>query len=138
MLREIGRDGSEWSAFVAALEGADLAVEDLHSEPFRYFSAEDTAWGGIGFGTDALLRSVVVLPHMRGSGLAERLVEGLAAAARDQGTRRLWLLTLSAAPFFERRGWRSIARAEAPPSIAGSRQFSSLCPASATLMVRTL
>lgn len=135
MLHEIEADDS---AFLAALTEAGLPTDDLTSEPFRYFNLEDVAFGGVGEGADALIRSVVVMPHARGRGHGIVLAESLAGEARGAGVKRLWLLTTNAAPFFEELGWRVVDRADAPPTIAASRQFTGLCPASATLMVRAL
>lgn len=138
MLREIAPGGAEFQRFVAALEAAALPTDDLTSEPFRYFTAEDAAWGGVSAGPDAMLRSVVVSPHARGQGLGVVVARGLIQHAREAGSERLWLLTTSASPFFAKLGWRAADRAEAPNAIAQSRQFSELCPASATLMALTL
>lgn len=137
-LREIRPGSRVFSRFVDALTEAGLPTDDLISEPFRYFTAADIAWGGVGAGADALLRSVVVRPEARARGLGAMTVEGLADRARQAGVERLWLITTNAAPFFERLGWRQEERALAPEAIAKSRQFSDLCPASATLMARTL
>ncbi|MBK8543757.1 MAG: GNAT family N-acetyltransferase [Caulobacteraceae bacterium] len=138
MLLEIGRRDAAFVEFVAALEAAGLPIEDLDDAPFRYFSRAGLAWGGVGRGEEALLRSVVVAPHARGAGHGAAIVEAIAVRARDAGARRLWLLTTDAQAFFARLGWRAAERAEAPALIANSRQFSSLCPASATLMIRAL
>lgn len=135
MLHEIEADDP---AFVAALTEAGLPTDDLASDSFRYFEWEDVAFGGVGEGADALIRSVVVLPHARGKGHGVVIAESLAGVARDAGVERLWLLTTNAALFFEDLGWRVAERASAPPAIVNSRQFSGLCPASATLMVRAL
>lgn len=138
MLLELKRDTPGFEAFVDALRAADLPTEDLHAEPFRYFSWNGSAWGGIGSGPEALLRSIVVPRQVRGKGAGVAITEALAARAAENGVERLWLLTTSAAPFFEKLGWREAARGDAPAAIAGSRQFSGLCPASATLMMRAL
>jgi GNAT superfamily N-acetyltransferase len=138
MLREIQPGGSAFERFIEVLANAELPTDDLMSEPFRYFTADDIAWGGFGAGADALIRSVVVLPQARSRGFGVLVTEALVGQARDAGVERLWLLTTSAAPFFGRLGWRSEERANAPEAIAASRQFSGLCPASATLMVRAL
>ena len=138
MLLEIGRRDAAFVEVVAALEAAGLPIEDLYDAPFRYFSRACPAWGGVGRGEEALLRSVVVAPHARGAGHGAAIVEAIAVRARDAGARRLWVLTTDAQAFFARLGWRAAERAEAPALIANSRQFSSLCPASATLMIRAL
>ncbi len=138
MLLEIAHSEPAFADFVAALDQAGLPTDDLNAAPFRYFCRDSIAWGGIGRGDDALLRSVVVQPSVRGGGHGAAIVKALATQARADGTRRLWLLTTDAAPFFARLGWREAERADAPAPIASSRQFSGLCPASATLMMRAL
>lgn len=138
MLLEITRGEPAFSDFVSALEAAGLPAGDLHAAPFRYFCRDGVAWGGVGLGDDALLRSVVVLPRARGGGHGAAIVEALAGHARDSGTRRLWLLTTDADAFFARLGWRRVERSAAPAPIATSRQFSELCPSSAALMMRGL
>jgi GNAT superfamily N-acetyltransferase len=139
MLSEIEPNDAEIMLSLAGtLSAAGLPTDDLGAEPYRYFAWGDEAWGGLGAGEDALLRSVVVRPEARGRGVGTALVEALVAAARQQGTQRLWLLTTDAAPFFGRLGWRAADRSEAPAAIASARQFTELCPASASLMVRIL
>ncbi len=137
-LREIDAGTPAFERFIAALQQADLPIADLTAEPFRYFSVDDLAWGGVGSGPNALIRSVVVLPEARKRGLGVVVTESLVQHARENRVERLWLLTTSAAPFFERLGWRVADRSTAPAAIAQSRQFSDLCPASAALMVRSL
>ena len=51
--------------------------------------------------------------------------------------RHLHLPTTTAAPFFRALGYADADRAEAP-SAATSREFTSLCPASATYLVKEL
>ena len=138
MLREIEPGDASFKRFVESLKAANLPTDDLTSEPFRYFTAGDLAWGGVGVGSDALLRSVVVAPNARGRGFGVAVVEDLSQRAKQAGVERLWLLTTSAAPFFRKLGWRIANRAEAPVAIAQSRQFTDLCPASATFMALTL
>jgi amino-acid N-acetyltransferase len=48
----------------------------------------------------------------------------------------LYLLTTTAREFFAGRGYRAIDRADAPERIRGTTEFSDLCPASATAMVK--
>lgn len=138
MLREIVPGGADFERFVAALEAAALPTDDLTREPFRYFTADDLAWGGVSAGRDAMLRSLVVSPDARGQGLGVVVTKGLMQHAQHAGAERLWLLTTSASPFFAKLGWRIADRAAAPAVIAQSRQFSELCPASAALMTLTL
>ena len=138
MLREFAPETAEFALLEATLNAAGLPIEDMLSEPFRYYCFDDVAWGGIGEGADALLRSVIVKPKARNRGYGALATNALAAQARANGVARLWLLTTDASAFFARLGWRKADRAGAPPAIAASRQFSGLCPASAMLMVRAL
>lgn len=126
-----------------ALEQAGLPSADSDEPQTVYFALADEgapiAFGGIaGTGADRLLRSVVVPESARRAGIGSRIVALLESEARRDGSDRLWLLTVDAAGFFERTGWRAADRAAAPDSIRRSAQFASICPASATLMVREL
>lgn len=85
-------------------------------------------------GDDALLRSLAVIPRMQGSGLGKALYAHALADARRSGTRALYLLTTTAAPFFARAGFAPIDRAQVPPAVRESPEFRSLCPASAICM----
>jgi N-acetylglutamate synthase-like GNAT family acetyltransferase len=138
MLRSIEPGSPDFHAFVAALRAANLPIEDLLSEPFNYFCLDDAAWGGFASEKDALIRSVVVSPEARSRGLGTAIVREFVERARQQRVERLWLLTTGSAPFFERLGRARAERSSAPPTITASRQFSDLCPASSTLMVRSL
>lgn len=128
-------------AFLDALRAADLPTEDLGRAGQRVFALVDAdgpcAWGAWeGEGPDRLLRSVVVAPSKRGRGLGRTLVRALERAGADDGARRFWLLTTTAADVFEALGYRRVARAEAPAEILAHPQFVGLCPASAACLLR--
>lgn len=126
-----------------ALAAARLPTADL-SEPGRLFVRFDDDAGLFGFGglegdgADRLLRSLVIVPERRGQGLGRVVLARLEADARALGTARLHLLTNTAAPFFRANGYMDADRRRAPQSIAGSAEFTSLCPASASYMVKAL
>ncbi len=90
------------------------------------------------FGSSALLRSVVVSPDRRGSGLGQTIVRELERQARASRIKRLVLLTQTAGEFFTRQGYRLIERSAAPEDMQGSEEFRSLCPSSATCMAKSL
>jgi amino-acid N-acetyltransferase len=90
------------------------------------------------FGSSALLRSVVVAPDRRASGLGRAIVGELERMARAAHITQLVLLTQTATEFFARQGYRVIARNAAPQDVQGSEEFRSLCPGSATCMVKSL
>jgi len=130
-------------AIAALLRAAALPHEDFaaHLAHFLVARRGGRVVGAVGFerhGRSALLRSLVVAPARRGAGLGGRLVRRLATAARRGGIRRFYLLTTTAERFFSKRGFRRIARARVPAAIAATREFHSLCPASAVCMTRAL
>jgi arsenate reductase len=129
---------------VAALMAAQLPIDDL-AEPGRVFYAYRTLAGrpaGYGgferYGQDALLRSIVVPAADQGKGVGRNLLALLQRRAFDQGARRAWLLTQTAAAFFERTGFKPAERATAPAAILATRQAADLCSASATLLSRVI
>lgn len=85
-----------------------------------------------------LLRSVAVDAQHRGTGIGTGLTEAALDEARSSGATAAYLLTTTAAPFFEQRGFRILPRSEVPESIRQSVEFESLCPSSAAAMVRSL
>lgn len=125
------------------LADAHLPYDDVapHLHNFILAAEDEAIVGIIGlevYGRVGLLRSLVVIPAMRGRGLGRGLCERLFRHARAQGVRELYLLTLDAESYFRALGFRDIERTSAPDAIQGTRQFESLCPTSATLMVRDL
>ena len=121
----------------ASLPSADLAEPDRVF--FRFDADSLVGYGGLeGEGADRLLRSILVVPDRRGAGIGHTLVAALEQKARGLGVQRLHLLTTSAAVFFHSLGYTAANRHAAPPAIAASREFTSLCPASATYLVKVL
>ena len=126
-----------------ALAAAKLPTADL-AEPGRAFVRFDDDAGLVGFGgiegegSDRLLRSLVVVADHRGAGIGRALIAALEQEARELGVQRLHLLTTTAAPFFSTMGYAPSDRHAAPPAIAASREFTSLCPASAAYLVKAL
>lgn len=132
----------ELTGLAQALDTAGLPNADL-AEPDRMFFRFDAdslvGYGGLEErGTDRLLRSIVILSDHRGHGLGRALVATLEQQARDLGICRLHLLTTTAAPFFRALGYTDSDRDAAPPAVAASREFTSLCPASACYLVKAI
>ncbi len=97
--------------------------------------------GAIGlerFGSTGLLRSLVVAASHRGAGHGTALVEALERRATRSGIERLVLLTTTATDFFAARGYSVTDRAALPAELRASREFSALCPASASCLARRL
>lgn len=127
----------------SALAGAGLPVDDLTDAGRSFFrfsqGGATVGFGGLElYGEAAFLRSIVVLSDRQGFGFGHAITLGLLEQAHRQGAGSAYLLTESAAPFFQLLGFRPIARDEAPAAIQTTRQAASLCPASAALMVRSV
>jgi N-acetylglutamate synthase-like GNAT family acetyltransferase len=90
------------------------------------------------YGTDGLLRSVVVREDLRGTGLGRALVAASEERAADLGVRHLYLLTETAANWFPRLGYAAFERTAAPAGIAGSWEFRFACAERGVLMHRAL
>lgn len=143
-LRIIESGETLFEVFISHLVAAGLPVEDLLVEHARYFALSPhgenpSAFGGLlKLGKESLLRSVVVPAAEQGRGHGKAIVECLATLAAEEGAERLWLLTTDASGFFSQLGWREKEREKTPVSVASTRQFASVCPASAVLMCRAL
>jgi N-acetylglutamate synthase-like GNAT family acetyltransferase/DNA-binding MarR family transcriptional regulator len=86
------------------------------------------------YGTIGLLRSVAVVPDLQRTGLGRKLTERLFERARSQGIRTLYLLTTTAASYFERLGFKLEARSNAPGALRASEEFRGACPDSARFL----
>lgn len=96
-------------------------------------------YGGIeGSGKARLIRSLVIEPAQRNSGVGSLLLRALERIAVADGAQSLHLLTTTAPDFFEARGYEYRDRSQAPKVISSSEEFKSLCPASAVYMVKEL
>ena len=88
------------------------------------------------YGEEALLRSLAVVPAVRGSGLGIRLAEAEIELARAWGAKRVWLLTTTAERFFPRFGFERVERSALPSALEASAELRGACPASAIAMRR--
>jgi len=143
MLQLRGADSRDMRGVCLLLESNGLPTSDLASSRpefvVAYEGAELIGAGALErFGTVALLRSVVVAADRRGTGLGQRIVRELEQRARASGIEELVLLTQTAAPFFERHGFRVIERGAAAPAVQASEEFRSLCPLSSVCMMKAL
>lgn len=137
-------DAKDEIALSILLQTSELSTEDVTPEILEHFlmaHAGNALVGAVGleaYGEMGLLRSLAVDEPQRGTGLGKRLVAAMEEHARDQGVRELYLLTTTAEDFFTNLGYRKLPREQAPAAIAGTEQFSSLCPSSSCFMVKTL
>jgi amino-acid N-acetyltransferase len=132
------------SIAVALLQAQGLPVSDItdeHLEHFFFVGSEPSPAGLVGlelYGTDALLRSLVVAEGVRHKGLGSTLVDHAEQYAASKSVRSIYLLTTTAEVFFNRLGYGRIERSQAPPSIGRTREFAGLCPASSAFMSKRI
>lgn len=122
----------------SALVAAHLPIDDIGEEGRTFYRAVSRSAEVVGFagieecGADFLLRSTVVLPSHRGQGLGRAIVEQAIQGLFGNGD--VYLATTTAAPFFSELGFVRTLRESVPPAVLATRQLSSICPSSATIM----
>lgn len=140
---KIARNPPE-SVIKEILISAQLPTDDImpdHMEHFFGAWSGSTLVGVVGiepYGTVALLRSLAVVGPKRGSGLGSRLLARIEQYATERGIRSMFLLTTTAESYFGKRGYLVSSREAAPKAIQNTKEFASICPSSAVLMVKHL
>ena len=124
------------------LEQCGLPVSDLSASTSLHFFGHRLGSQLVGvvglecYGAVALLRSLGVAPTHRMSGLGQTLVLFAEGYAFSHNISSVFLLTTTAAAFFTKLDYVPVSRDTAPAPIQATTQFSSLCPSSATFMVK--
>jgi amino-acid N-acetyltransferase len=132
------------SDIVHLLESASLPTSDLRDEDMKAFFYAGPATAPIGivglqlYGSDALLRSLVVSADHRAQGIGQQLVSHAEQHARMRGVATIYLLTTTAERFFRSRGYVVTPRDSAPPAIRSTAEFAGLCPASSAFLSKRL
>ena len=90
------------------------------------------------YGPSGLLRSVAVASTHRNLGLGRRLVDDRVDFARKKHLDAVYLLTTTAAPFFRELGFEDVDRSKVPAELQASSEFSSVCPTTASCLVKRL
>lgn len=85
-----------------------------------------------------LLRSAAVDESWRGSGVGRVLVERVLDLARERGIEDIFLLTTTAEHYFPRFGFSCVSRDSVAAGVQSSIEFQEACPASATVMRKSL
>ena len=127
-----------WLLDVEFLPSADIDEDALAH--FLVCRDEIGVAGAVGlevYGEVALLRSLVVTEKHLGCGLGRRLVAGVEELATEMDVRAIYLLTTTAESFFEYLGYKRVARDSVPEAIRSTREFASLCPVTAVVMVKS-
>ncbi len=130
-------------AIAELLIACDLPANDIgdHIASVMTVHCDGQLVATVGFenlGDVGLLRSLAVTPAWRQRGIAGELYRRILGRARKAGVRELFALTTTAEEFFDRRGWRRVERSQVPEVIRATREYTSLCPASATVLAHRL
>lgn len=125
------------------LKDNNLPYEDIHSSGVEFITSESKGKlvGCIGiekYGEDGLLRSLAVEEEYKNRGLGKRLLNKLINKGKNEGIKKLHLLTTTADKYFTRNGFRTIERLNAPVTIAKSKEFSKICPSNSIYMVKEI
>jgi amino-acid N-acetyltransferase len=123
------------------LLASKLPLEGVKENFSSFVVAEEagTIAGAIGlekYGSAALVRSAVVSPSSRGTGVGRQLVERVLQRANEEGIDDIYLLTTTAENYFPRFGFTPTTRAAVPESVKASAEFRGACPDTAIVMSR--
>jgi amino-acid N-acetyltransferase len=131
------------AAIETLLTSSHLPIDGVREtlRDFLVAEADDQIVGVVGMeycGNYGLLRSTAVAPEWRGHRVAKRLVERIIAHAEARGIRALYLLTTTAERYFPSFGFQVTARDSVPEEVRSTAEFQGACPASATVMCRSM
>jgi amino-acid N-acetyltransferase len=87
-----------------------------------------------GYGKVCLLRSFAVDPDYRRKGIANELFHQILSLAQERNVKEAYLLTTTIDKICTKLGFRTIGRAKIPEVIQNTKEFSRLCPKTATCM----
>jgi amino-acid N-acetyltransferase len=133
----------DFIAVETLLSNNDLPLDGVKENFSDFVVAEEQGeiTGAIGLerhGSVALMRSAVVSPDHRGSGIGRKLVEHVLERARQDGIEELFLLTTTAEKYFPRFGFDRTTRSAVPDALNASAEFQGACPDTAVVMRRRI
>ncbi|UCG53010.1 MAG: arsenite methyltransferase [Candidatus Latescibacterota bacterium] len=126
------------SDLVAGVELCSDGIEDQFGEAYVLAEASGKVIACAGIethGSHGLLRSVAVVPEKRGLKIGKTLVVNRLEWAKSRGIGAVYLLTVTAADYFEALGFERTGRSDTPPEIQKTHEFSEACPETADVMV---
>jgi len=134
---------SDLDAIKDLLESYGLPAGDFKDHLINFIVAKESneIIGVGGYETSkeyALLRSFAVKTSHKGLGIAEKIFKLVEEQALNSGVKGFYLLTDTAIKYFERFEFYEYSRDNAPESIRKTKQFSELCPDTATMMYKAL
>jgi len=129
----------EQEALQEMLKSEKLCYNDISDDGVKLYgiSIKHVHVGYFGFeqfGENALFRSMLVQPDARKRGYGTLIWNEAKKTLKEQGVSNVYLLTNTAADFFEKLGFAIIERNSVPESIANTTEFREFCPDSSTCM----
>jgi len=121
------------------LEDEEMPSHDLAENIGNFLVAKEGVFlAGVAgieiYGNCGLLRSFCVDKSYRNLGLGGELLDRVISFAQLNNIATLYLLTLTAESYFKRRGFRLILRDSANELVKASKEFSSICPGTASCL----
>lgn len=132
-------DADSFNAFRSLLKSSNLPADDLdYKKDLLVGYYEGDALVGTGgleiHGSYALLRSLSVKLGIRGKSVGTTITEYLLDEAKKKKLKAIYLLTETARGFFQKKGFKDIARDAVPDEVKASSEFSEVCPTTANAM----
>ena len=132
---------ADWLAVRSLLEQAKLPLDGLDERLEHFVVARDgndiVGVAGLEhYGASALLRSVAVNDHWRGTGIGRLLVDRVLNEARALDVDDVYLLTTTAQEYFPKFGFACVRRDSLPPALGASAEMRGACPETAVAMKR--
>lgn len=117
-----------------------LPYEDIISSKVEFITSQPDGnlAGCIGiekYGEDGLLRSFAVDDEYKNKGIGKDLLNELISKSKNEGIKKLHLLTTTADKYFAKKGFRNSERSNAPNAILSSKEFSEICPSGSVYMI---
>lgn len=133
------KDAESFETFRSLLQGSGLPADDLDFERdllVGYYEGDELVGTGAleVYGPYALLRSLSVKMGIRGKAVGTTLTQYLLDEARKKNLKGVYLLTDTARGFFQKKGFKDMARDAVPAEVKQSAEFSKRCPESAAVM----
>ena len=127
----------------ALLEMEGLCFNDINNEEVHLFEVKlkKEVIGYFGYelyDTYALFRSMIVAPEFRKKGYGKLIWNEASERLINEHVDNVFLLTNTAAPFFNTQGFVEIPRTSVPKAIASTTEFIEFCPGDSTCMILNL
>jgi amino-acid N-acetyltransferase len=139
---KIATNETERHDVIDFLQQQQLPVTDITADSLLYSLNEDKRIVGTAgleiFDEGALLRSVAVVKSVQGQGYGRHIICSIEQIAKERAVNCIYLITHTAKDFFEHHGYTVIDRPSTPQFLQNTEQFSSLCPSSASVMMKRI